>query len=358
MIIRRLLAYASFYLPRIGIICAERLRINLTTKWKTEYDVVRELPLNQAIYIFVVFPNKYSAENTIEALVTLIKNRVSVLVVVNQNNFSTDFIDLVKHLDIGIIHRKNFGRDFGGYQHGFNYLLERDLLAGIESLFLLNDSCIFPGNFKKFAKRISSVKSEWGCAFLNFEYHLHAQSFFTWYSGEVVRSAAFNNFWNSYKPYSSRRHAIVNGEVGLTDCLVKANYLPEPALNSVELSDILDNCEINVNHLFGIYLSYGEILRESLEDEQTLHSIHFQRCLVEANPSHRIGLLATQYLGIPLKRDIFKAGFATLGGVTDCLQATGLSLEKINNIEKSLTRQGSNNTATRIERLQRQFGLY
>jgi hypothetical protein len=126
-----------------------------------------------------------------------------------------------------VINRPNLGRDFAAYQIATKLLLDSGL--SIRRLLYCNDSVFYldkndPRNI--FAHLMSS-DDQWIGMTETYEHRYHVSSWCFQLSTEVLQSPAFVEFWKTYRPIDSRRHAIRRGEVGLTSALLRAGYVPK-----------------------------------------------------------------------------------------------------------------------------------
>lgn len=116
--------------------------------------------------------------------------------------------------------------DFGSYKRGFMYAKEYGLLEDIDELILCNDSCYAPvHSFKPiFAKMQKEQIDFWGIT-ENIEISRHIQSYFMVFRPQVFKAKVFENFLASVKPQKQVRDVIENYEIGLSQSLIKANFI-------------------------------------------------------------------------------------------------------------------------------------
>lgn len=122
-----------------------------------------------------------------------------------------------------IVFRDNFGRDFGSYRDGI-LAVGFDRISEYERVLLINDSIFFPlGETDRFVKEffVATEHSELVGLSENSESIRHVASFFVDCSTRLFCSAAVRNYWENYKVYNSRFHAIRAGECGLSKVLYK-----------------------------------------------------------------------------------------------------------------------------------------
>ncbi len=116
--------------------------------------------------------------------------------------------------------------DFGSYKRGFMYAKEHGMLDDIDELILCNDSCYAPIHpFKPIFDKMQNEQIDfWGIT-ENIEIARHIQSYFMVFRPQVFKSQEFENFLASVKPQKQVRDVIENYEIGLSQSLIKANFI-------------------------------------------------------------------------------------------------------------------------------------
>jgi hypothetical protein len=211
----------------------------------------------------------------------------------------------------------NIGRDFGSYQRGVAYVRETVGLDQVERLTFLNDSNYYferadPGSL---VDALLDPAHDYVASHENFEKHYHVGSFLFSLSGPVVRSDAFGRFWAEYVPYSTRVHAIDNGEVGLCRSLMRGGFIPEVvyglhrAMPFVEqrlvrpLDDLTTWCLALRRGPLAAYAASLETGGGSISP--VLLTDEVRSFLQERNQVHSLGLIFVKYLGCPfIKKDL------------------------------------------------------
>jgi len=128
-------------------------------------------------------------------------------------NYVPDLIDVY-------IERDNFGRDFGSYQVGMNYIYENKIAEACERLLILNDSVFYSKKgLSKFIYDLLNTNTEVLGATENREISHHLGSFCISVTGDIVRKDKFKEFWRSYKPSNVRPFVIKRGEFKLSQTL-------------------------------------------------------------------------------------------------------------------------------------------
>jgi hypothetical protein len=209
---------------------------------------------------------------------------------------------LEKNLSTLII-RKNFGRDFGAWKDSISFLKKRALFSNCSQLYLINDSILLlennlrNGHFQ--AEFVDDNNSDMIGLTESWQKAYHLQSYCLKFNQKVTQSECFSNYWDNYYLINSRRFSIENGEIGLTQMVLKNGY----KLKSLyPLSDILktENLERFLSIVEDLPLPEFSETRERLFDELFLLDFN------DINPSHRLWPLIV-LAGCPvLKRDLIE----------------------------------------------------
>lgn len=211
-----------------GVAVADRvqyIRIKLSGHVKNEIKRSWEGGASNSlekVCIFSGFCPKGVPDSTIEYVKVLWESGFAVQYISNSPLRESDFSRLHPYVN-KIVERHNFGRDFSGYKTGL-LMLEQIIQTQTDRLLLANDSVFFPVCDP--AAVMAALGGEFDVlgATDSFEQYYHIQSYFVAFSRSVLTSDAFWNFWHSYVPYSSRQHAIVRGEIGLSKSLHDAGF--------------------------------------------------------------------------------------------------------------------------------------
>jgi lipopolysaccharide biosynthesis protein len=130
-----------------------------------------------------------------------------------------------------LVHRRNFGYDFGAYKDAIDALPNKG--ADLDLLLLLNDSVWFP------TKSNSSLLSElatneadvvaaqiFGEALAqrgsSIDQNIILGSYCLMFKNRALRSQAFQSFWRSYKMSSNKEITLRRGERGLSKALLRS----------------------------------------------------------------------------------------------------------------------------------------
>lgn len=162
-----------------------------------------------------------------------------------------DEIDSIRPYIRQYIWRENFGYDFGSWKVG---LLEREDWKSYEQIVFTNDSVYGPLTplqpiFTKFANNEIDV---WGLTD-SYEFDYHIMSYFLVFQNKVIKSEAFERFWNQLVFYPTRwkKLLILEYEVGGTKYWKKNQFRMDVFLPYLTLSSNIDTTYyINPTHVF------------------------------------------------------------------------------------------------------------
>jgi hypothetical protein len=156
------------------------------------------------------------------------------VVVVNGRNVALDWFEgEISERDV-LITRPNLGRDFAAYQLATNFLFGKKIC--VERLLYCNDSIFYldKNDPKNIFGLLASSKDSWIGMTENYPVY-HVSSWCFQLSSEILASRAFINFWKTYQPVDSHRHAVTAGEEKLTSVLLKAGYRPRIVFDAASL---------------------------------------------------------------------------------------------------------------------------
>lgn len=118
------------------------------------------------------------------------------------------------------IERFNFGRDFGSYKSGFNYLYANGLAEQCPRLLMINDSVFFSKkHIAKFVEDMFVDDVEVLAATENHEIEHHLGSFCIAMDNAVLNSKKIKQYWRQYKNSDVRPVVIKNGEMAFSKAL-------------------------------------------------------------------------------------------------------------------------------------------
>lgn len=160
------------------------------------------------------------------------------IVLVNNGPLSPSLVDAFVPQCHTVIAKSYGGRDFGCYQYGTKVLRELAGVRPVSQVIYCNESVfVRPSRLPGLLQRVRESQSAYIGVTGSFEGYYHVSSWFFAVSGELFNSTAFGRFWNRYKPFSSRMHAIRRGEIGLSAYLQSQGFDPEILFNPKNVLD-------------------------------------------------------------------------------------------------------------------------
>jgi hypothetical protein len=251
-----------------------------------------------------------------------------------------------------LLERLPFGRDFGSYQMGLDWLKLKGKLDAAEFLALTNDSLFVPASFSGRLQEFLRPSRPWYALFENFEHHYHTQSFFQIFRKDMFNAPAFEKFWASYTPYSPRKHTIFNGEVDFTRQMVAAGFLAHVMFSSArvceDVAKALTCQQPDPSVVVALTQSLGDeyfsIIQKNKENDFFQHdrasaervtayeiANRLAQAIEKKNPTQSVGLLCNVLYEAPIKRDIVYRNAIDLGVlVSQCRGFTGEEKEAMN----------------------------
>jgi hypothetical protein len=149
----------------------------------------------------------------IKRLLVLAKRLGYFIIGVNSLKLDEDVTDLFDCY----IERFNFGRDFGSYKTGFEYIFSKKYHHACPRLLILNDSVYYElTRSEKFLTTLMNTPIEVLSATENFESGHHLGSFCISINGRILSHKKFIQFWKDYKRNDVRPIVIQKGEVKLS----------------------------------------------------------------------------------------------------------------------------------------------
>lgn len=346
-----------------------------------DYDVTRSLSGDtrsiKKVAIVAVYPTEYSMPFT-RNLVSALKDNDFLTVAVSSRKLAPLEREELHGIADVVIERFPVGRDFGSYKVGLKWVEQnRGSLPGLDTLAIANDSMYYPKKFTSHVKELLAQPGSWKAIYESWGPVYHAQSYFEVFDKDIFDSPTFKKYWDSYKPFSTRRHAIKRGEIGLSTRLIRKGKFSPPtvlfssasvfdaiasdltqardgalsrtvevggydiAMPYSELSDILT--KLSVGYLSGSSEKSGP--SENGELVNTLQRLitneiaaRMSKLLEEHNPTHILAMVANSTFQAPLKRDLCWRGSFTLGYLLN--NAKGFDEAELACIEQDIRKRG------------------
>ncbi|MCW9718781.1 rhamnan synthesis F family protein [Avibacterium sp. 21-599] len=219
---------------------------------------------NGTIKLLSIFENfDYSSLNDKDIILFVVYNPKSLLmyeryfslleklnyeiIVISNGNLPESFISNFKDKTLFMAERKNIGRDFGAYKEFILFLNQNNIK--LRNLVICNDS-IFANLKEEDLSFVNFFKSHQDDDFLGAcDYFgksgYHVQSYFLKFSHNVLKGKNFINFWTNFLVSDDRRHNINNGEIKLSQSILKDGFKPTIFLSTDNIiNKIVDNKEV------------------------------------------------------------------------------------------------------------------
>jgi hypothetical protein len=209
---------------------------------------------------------------------------------------------------------------------------------------------------KKFIFDLLSDKSPWLSMFVNYQSHLHAQSFFLKFSRPVFTHDSFIKFWEHYYPSNVRIDVIENGEMYFSDVLIKSGFYPKAFVIPEMLTTAKALSTLRPDEKFALWGGYRYLEIDEMRNPTSAHSLQISRIFREQNPTHFAGLIATRILGAPLKLDLGRQHMLSLPGIARAAESGGISKGELEIFREVIDAQGSASSINGLSALWNQFG--
>ena len=179
----------------------------------------------QPVLLMALF-EKGSLRQDIVALLQAAKNKGVYVICVNTLKIPS--VNNYLHLIDCYIEKFNFGRDFGSYKVGFEYVYESGIAQECPRLLMLNDSVFYSEkNNASFLDEMYGSHIEALGGTENFEIEHHLGSFCIAFCGSILRNARFEKYWKGYRNTDVRPLVIKRGEMELSKVLKRCVSSPE-----------------------------------------------------------------------------------------------------------------------------------
>lgn len=359
VITRLLFVHISYYLIHIPKKFEQLINIKILRKHKVAHLLKSMENKGKDVAIFAIYPRSSQIRSITRIIDFLITHNFHIICVLNSSENTNEISEHLLKFPVTIIIRENYGRDFGAYQSGINYLKHNGIKPNY--LLLLNDSVYY---FQK--TKISFLDGkyknyDWFSLFENYEYHFHAQSFFTGYSRKILENKDFIKFWENYYPSNERRHSIDKGEVALSQIILRAGFNNYSVINPFSLRKVLNKATPRQNELRVFYEEHisdftRDSMRKSKLDKERINA-DFQWKLMTTNPTHSLGLYISRTMNLPLKLDLLKSGVCTLDDVLINSLELGLEDSEMNDLKNQFMSAGTVATEKGLRRHWKNHGL-
>lgn len=180
-------------------------------------------PLESKVALFLIWQPTRLAPSVLATCRHLSAQGYAVLIVSN-HVLPKDALSDLRAETWTILERPNFGYDFGGYRDGLRLL--QTLGVQPDRLVILNDSVWYPvyqadGLLAQAERSDADIA---GTILRQRGDERFLESYFYSIQGHVLRSAAFTDFWNTYRLTSNKYKVIRRGERGFSRAMLAAGF--------------------------------------------------------------------------------------------------------------------------------------
>lgn len=222
--------------------CIERVWVYIAKSLGYDYEYIYNYEIQSSpkqlkrIVFFVHYDsNNVVSDNDINYIKSLKNMNMEVVVISNNNQLSTKYVELLNSNADHVIIRENKGYDFAAWKCGMeNY--GYDVISKYDEVILVNNSVIGPVyNLNNIFTTMEDKKCDfWGLtlfprmndgSYLNLDYiPEHIQSYFMVFNQNVVVSNVFRDFWSDLSGKNDFVETVACYESQLTKILNKAGY--------------------------------------------------------------------------------------------------------------------------------------
>jgi hypothetical protein len=276
-----------------------------------------------------------------------------------------------------LIERPAVGKDFGAFKDAIQFL-QRRKTAPKRVIFANDSTFLAPNGLDTLVARLDDDKHALIGVTECHEFAYHIGSFLYSINDKVFTSKAFTTFWKKYFPYSTRRHAVLRGEILMSQFLIgHGGFVPHVIFTANELGQVLRRWtpqEIRENlylmsrpvreavttagllEIFDervmVVESAGSQASNSRQtaEQRSARLIAAQRLcdmlvqiIERGNQIHMAGGLFTRYLGMPVvKKDLAYREVETMTDMLTLLEY--VKYPDMDHVKSDLRRRGSHAT--------------
>lgn len=218
---------------------------------------IEEKNINDCKNICLLFIYDKPKIFTNHLIIALKKLNFKIILIINKNKKSNYNLEEehVKLSDI-LIYRENYGRDFGAYKDGIKYLKSKNFFNASNFLILNNTFIINPKQIFNFLERFinESIGFDVNSPFISkMGNQFHFQSFFIFMRNKIFLDKHFLEFWEKYKPFSSRYYTIKKGELFFSNMLLRYKCNKEITYPTCDLN--LDQVNLKDYQIKELYIN-------------------------------------------------------------------------------------------------------
>jgi hypothetical protein len=319
-----------------------------------KYKLVGNFSDNLDLAIFVLYPGTTPLNSVVRVITSLKLSGYQVLLVVNRNTSTDEWIENLSNETSHILIRENIGSDFGAYKASIHYLQKSGLYDQLENLVLINDSIYFTLIAMEVLKEIVKPSNSVNCVFLHRQDVVHAASTLVKFDKKILGRSEFKNFWKNYYPYSAKNQIIRKGEHMLTvSCgsnyfnpFVKYENLRERHevvnMKSAERLQLIKWA----NRTLGLSFGEFELYLETMPDDKLI-----EYGIFNFQVSNALGLYLARVYKIPIKLDLVKLNLIQISDYKEFLEGEDVLGSEIGEVLRIIAAKGSSLSTSYLERI-------
>lgn len=319
-----------------------------------KYKLVGNFSDNLDLAIFVVYPGTTPLNSVVRVITSLKLSGYQVLLVVNRNTSTNEWVENLSKETSHILIRENIGSDFGAYKASIHYLQKSGFYVQLENLVLINDSIYFTSRAAEVLKEIVKPSNSVNCVFLHRQSIVHAASTLVKFDKKILERSKFKYFWKHYYPYSNKNQIIRKGEHALT-ASCGSNYF-NPFVEYENLSErheVVDMKSVERLQLCKwayrtLGSSFGEfkLYFEAMPDDKLI-----EYSIFNFQVSNALGLYLARVYKIPIKLDFVKLDLIQISDYKEFLESQDVSGSEIGEVLRIITAKGSSLSTSYLERI-------
>jgi hypothetical protein len=306
--------------------------------------------------IVAVYPGTTSYASVLRSLNIFRDLDYQVLVVVNLNEKTPEWVERFVNQGFNVIQRPNIGADFGAYKLGIKVLAKSGILDSIQTLILMNDSIYVTPASASVIQSIAQQGAKSNCIFVHNQGTSHAASMLLKFNQEVIRNKTFREFWKKYYPYSNKKKTIIKGEHELTKTIGLQAFHPYVSTNLLKVDQDVRSF-LNQDWLQALAWSIRSekqayyYLKSCLEMGEASRAVEY--IFTNLQISNSCGLYLSREHNLPIKMDLTSLALVSESDFIKILVEQGCETQEIEEVEEILSKKHSYFTSSILDRISR-----
>jgi hypothetical protein len=301
--------------------------------------------------IIAVFPGTSTLGSLERQISLFIAHKYNVIVIVNKNLKSKEWLKELTNLDCTIIQRNNLGADFGAYKLGVS-LIKQKHRDSVSEIIFANDSMFYTPNSTVKLKEFLKEPSKFNCLFFHKQSARHAGSMLLKCDSSIIKQEIFWKFWKEYFPYVLKKQIVRKGEHQLSKMIGLEYFQPLVSL------DVLVNNGISFepSEIFQV-LTWSKRSNVYIYDQiQLAYKVHdysriLEICIMNLQISNSLGLWISKNLELPFKLDLPQFALCTISDLLNIAKLQDCKNEEIQELRELLESRANITEGSLISRV-------